>query len=75
MIGPAILCPGDVVYYNHPDKDGFDLGRFVKITNWKTTNNGTDMVILNSVGSKISINELNVDWDITAFLNENGASS
>ena len=75
MISSINLTPGDLVVYNHPKTDEFDVGLFVKITKWKTPDKGIDMVVLNSLGSKTSINEQNVDWECTAFFNENGASS
>ena len=75
MIGPVHLNPGDAVYYSLPKTDEFDVGLFVKITKWKTTDKGMDMVILNSLGSKTNINEQDVDWDVTGFFNESGASS
>ena len=73
MISPGNLNPGDLVVYNRPVTEDFDVGLFVKITKWK--DKGADMVVLNSLGSKTNINEQNVDWNSTAFFNENGASS
>jgi len=75
MISPVNLIPGDVVLYNHPKTNELDVGLFVRISKWKTSHHGIDLIVLNSLGSKTNINEQDVEWESTVFFNENGASS
>ncbi len=79
MIGPNNLIPGDVVVYDNPNhdesEDEFEVGLFVQIVKWRTQEKGTDIIVLNPLGSKSTIGEQNIRWDMTASYNENGVAS